>query len=92
MILEAVDQIGKSEWDAQGDVRFDWKDATVEGDQATVHVTEIGWVVRRGGQFGTDPTASYRLDWTQDWTVSLVRAAGEWRVDELDLQCRGGCA
>lgn len=92
MILAVVDQIGKSEWEAQGDLRFDWTDATVAGDLAIVHVAEVGWVVRRGGQFGTDPTASYRLDWTQDWTVTLVREAGEWRVDELDLHCRGGCA
>jgi hypothetical protein len=90
--LDAVDQMGTSDWDAQGDLRFDWANATVDGDRATVPVTEIGWVVRRGGQFGTDPTDSYRLDWTEDWTVSLARSAGEWRVDEVDFTCRGGCA
>jgi hypothetical protein len=91
MILDAVDQIGRSEWDAEGDLRFDWAEAIVTGDRAIVQVTEVGWVVRRGGQFGTSPTASHRLDWTQDWTVSLVRVAGEWRVDEVDFTCPGGC-
>ena len=91
-ILASVDQIDASEWNEQGDLRFDWGDATVNGDRATVHVTEIGWGVWRGGQFGTDPTKSHRLDWTADWTVSLIRSAGEWRVDELDVHCPGGCA
>jgi hypothetical protein len=90
-ILAAVDQIEASEWTEQGDIRFDWRDAKLDGDQATVHVTEIGWGMWRGGQFGTDPSKSRRLDWTADWTVSLIRSAGEWRVDELDVHCPGGC-
>ena len=91
-ILASVDQIPTSEWNEQGEIRFDWRDATVVGDRATVQVTEIGWGVWRGGQFGTDPTSTRRLDWTADWTVTLVRSrAGEWRVDELDVHCPGGC-
>jgi hypothetical protein len=91
MILDAVDQIGKSEWNAQGDLRFEWAAASVDGDRAIVQVKEIGWVVRRGGQFGIGPTSSHRLDWSHDWTVNLVRSAGVWRVDGLDLHCQGGC-
>jgi hypothetical protein len=91
MILDAVDQLGKSEWDAQGNLRFGWANATVHGDRAIVHVSQIGWVLRRGGQFGIDATASHRLDWSQDWTVDLVQSADGWRVDELDLDCRGRC-
>ena len=90
-ILAAVDQIDASQWNEQGDIRFDWRDATVNGDLATVHVTEIGWGVWRGGQFGTDPAATRRLEWTGDWTVSLIRSGSEWRVDELEVHCPGGC-
>lgn len=91
MILGAVDQIGASEWDAQVDQQYQWADARVDGDRAIVHFTETTSVIRRGGQFGTSPAASHRLDSTVGWTVSLVRLAGEWRVDEIDLQCQSGC-
>jgi hypothetical protein len=91
MILGAIDQIGASEWDAQVNQQFDWAVESVGGDRATVHVTETRTVVRRGGQHGIGPTASHRLDSTGDWTISLVRSAGEWRVDEIDLDCRSGC-
>jgi hypothetical protein len=91
MILDANDQIGASEWETDVDIRFDWPETIVAGDRATVHVIENGSLVRRGGPFGTDPTASHRLDWMQGWTVLLVRTAGEWRFDELDLQCGRGC-
>jgi hypothetical protein len=91
MILGAIDQIGASEWDAQVNQHFDWARASFGGDRATVHVTETRTVVRRGGQYGIGPAASHRLDSTGDWTISLVRSEGEWRVDEIDLDCRSGC-
>ena len=91
MTLDYVGQIGASEWDAEVNQRFDWGDATVIGDRATVHVIETKSIVRRGGQFGTNPTNTHRLDATVDWTISLTRSGGAWRVDELDLQCRSGC-
>ena len=91
MILDYVAQIGASEWDAEVNQRFDWRSATVDGDRAIVHVTETKSIVRRGGQFGTDPTNTHRLDATVDWTISLARSGDAWRVDEIDLQCRSGC-
>lgn len=91
MILDAINRIGSSEWDAQGDLAIDWSGARIDGDRATVHLSETGWVVRRGGQFGTDLAATHRLDSTWEWTVTLVRSAGEWRVDGLDSHCRQGC-
>lgn len=92
MILNAVDQIGRSEWDAQSERRYEWEAALADGDRAIVRVKEIGWVLRRGGQYGVAPAASHRLEWSHEWTVRLVRSGGVWRVDELDLQCEGGCA
>jgi hypothetical protein len=91
MILDAVDQIGASEWDAQVDRRYDWGGARVDGDRATVHLTETKSILRRGGQFGIGRTETHRLDTTGDWTISLVRSAGAWRVDEIDVNCRTGC-
>jgi hypothetical protein len=92
LILDALAQIGSSEWDAQVDQRYDWGGARVGGDRATVRVTETRSILRRGGQYGIGPTETHRLDTTGDWTVTLVRSAGEWRVDEIDLDCRSGCA
>jgi hypothetical protein len=91
MILDAVDQIGASEWDAQVDRRYDWGGARVDGDRATVPLTETKSILRRGGQFGIGRTETHRLDTTGDWTISLVRSAGAWRVDEIDVHCRTGC-
>jgi hypothetical protein len=91
MILDAVDQIGASEWDAQVDRRYDWGGARVDGDRATVHLTETKSILRRGGQFGIGRTETHRLDTTGDWTISLVRSAGAWRVNEIDVNCRTGC-
>ncbi len=91
MILDAIAQIGASEWDAEVNQQFDWGDSTVVGDRSTVHATETESIVRRGGQFGTNPTDSHRLDTTGDWTLSLARTDGVWRVDEIDLHCRTGC-
>lgn len=73
-ILAAVDQIGTSEWNVQGDLRFDWGDATVDGDRATVHVAEIGWgVARRPVWHRSDRVPSLRMDGGLDGQPGSVR-------------------
>jgi hypothetical protein len=43
--------------------------ARVDGDRATVHVTETRSILRRGGQYGIGPTETHRLETTGDWTI-----------------------
>jgi hypothetical protein len=91
MILAVVDQIGASEWDASVTEAFEWDGIRISGDRATAHVVQSIAVLRRGGQFGTRSTDSHRLEAINDWKVTLVLTAGNWLVDEIDVQCRSGC-
>ncbi|MBI3750126.1 MAG: hypothetical protein HY263_00495 [Chloroflexi bacterium] len=92
MILGAVDTIGSGEWEAAGGFSsLDWKGISVTDDHATLGLRASGWVLRRGGADGVAPDATTRLDSTWDWSFTLVRIDGLWRVDTLDATCVRGC-
>ncbi len=86
MIRNAVDLIGTSDWDMAGGISsIDWHTAAILGDRATISLREVEWVVRR------HQATTYRLDSTWDMDVTLMREAGQWRVDDFSMSCVAGC-
>ena len=92
LLLNVVDGIGTSDWDAAGGVSaIDWQPVTADANHATAHLRTTDWVVRRGGQSGTSPSSTYHIDSTYDWGFSLISIDDRWVVDDLSFTCVAGC-
>ena len=92
MILNAVESIGSSDWDAAGGFSsLGWKGVSFSGDHATLELRSTGWVLRRRAAGGQQPDSTYRLESTFDWRFSLIKDNGQWRVDAFDATCVQGC-
>jgi hypothetical protein len=92
LVLNGVETIGSSDWDATGGFSsMDWHTVYFAGDHATVELIATSWVLRRTGGYGTTPEATYQLVSTMDWGFSLIRINSQWRVETLDGTCLSGC-
>ena len=91
-LLDFVDSIGRSDWDAAGGLsRIDWHSLMVGSNEARLSVRTSGWVLRRRAADGDLPAPTYRLESTYDWEFTLKRTGEVWRVDDFTSTCVAGC-
>jgi len=92
--LSAALNPANEQWDWDTDAGFgepDWRSEARAGESATVVVRLSEWVSRHGADPGLGTPRPYRIDSIWEWTVSLTKTSGTWRVSTFSITCLSGC-